>query len=96
MPITHSRREQLDAEFEKWLEHNPGVVDAYVRLAVNALTDDGYVGVGAVWEALRRERRPRNGARYALDNTMQSRVARRALELEPSLSGHLRIRVLMS
>lgn len=85
---------ELDRRAAAWLDDNPHVYDAIVRLA-RQVKADGHdrAGIGHLWEVCRWELRLSSGEEPALNNSYRAYVAREVMRLNPDLDGFFETRV---
>lgn len=78
----------LEESFRLWLEANPSTVNLFLRFAREA-RGRGRFGIKALAERVRWEHLVvrKEGAKYAINNSFLSRLARELVRRDPSLEG---------
>lgn len=90
--------ESLDRRFERWLEANPHVLQAFLHYAVEAYRHGcRHIGGKLIVEQLRWQSAMQTaGSPYKLDNSMTSRLVRAAVDRQPELAAVFEMRELRS
>ena len=86
---------RLEREFWQYHHDHPDVYDALRRLALDAIERRGYthMGIAALWEILRWERRlDMTDGVFKANNNYRAYYARLLMEREPQLVGFFRLR----
>lgn len=100
-PLVQVKRipdESLDARFNRWLEANPQVMQAFLHYAVEAYRRGcRHIGGKLIVEQLRWQSAIQTaGDPYKLDNSMTSRLVRAAIDRQPELASVFETRELRS
>jgi hypothetical protein len=85
----------IDQRFEIFHNNNPEILDALIRLALDAQAR-GYetYSIKGLWEVLRYQADPITAERYKLSNDFTSRYSRLVMRSNSNLAGFFRTKIL--